>query len=777
MTKFLDLLEFFDQDHKLYNSFLQDFFATGYDLPFNSDEIKDVHDAIISTINNRLNEAATRYNGLLLLNAYLTKCSPKMLSKYGMLWIGKATKELEDIDNHPQHLSITCKVIGNVITQCKSISELQKQISMENVKQLINILDNQESVINCGATYYLLATLLYHYPEACERLQTLIRKMIFLQIDASKSNLVNAGAKCFALLTRTTERSFKPPPTKLYYTCWTYNQALICNSLHDIMDSFFSDLLETESVDIWDKLKLSSISEENIFEYYSKQQQRFSNLCVYLSAMLHGCEERNSVLPNDILRILCRGLAIRPMHLKKENSIKGQILYFFLPKLHISLFNVLSAFIDGFKKELIPYGSTILQLFHQTLKWTANELKDQETISSSKPLKNLRLSVYKCLSLWLISNNSLSGIETIIDECLPFVLKDIISERDRVLLTVKNTSKSLSRKALKRIRDGQYEKNSALNNTIAIKKNPCLDADLCTEALITLQNILFCSYMKSTLYMNIQNVVIPLLYEYYLGSPVQTFYKENTQCRLQLLRILKDLQLNSHASLTPPTQYAIEIFEMALDDVNLDIVQEAQCALSELEKIIHPSAPTLCLPKTKELIEEDELRFNELKEQESMSNEEILPPSKKRPKIIDIVTFISDEKNHIDSGTNIIDKVTDKSISIDSSKSEDYLLQESKSIVNRVPLIEVKDIEKNAEPEQQNSVKEDQILSEESDKIIDIQSEQTEVKSTKTDAEKDSREGNPQQEDNLKTLEEVKDILMDNEKQMLLCFQDQLKDE
>ncbi|XP_043496201.1 uncharacterized protein LOC122520212 isoform X2 [Polistes fuscatus] len=717
MTKFLDLLEFFDQDHKLYNSFLQDFFATGYDLPFHSDEIKDVHDAIISTINNRLNEAATRYNGLLLLNAYLTKCSPKMLSKYGMLWIGKATKELEDIDNNPQHLSITCKVIGNVITQCKSISELQKQISMENVKQLINVLDNLESVINCGATYYLLATLLYHYPEACERLQTLIRKMIFIQIDASKSNLVNAGAKCFALLTRTTERSFKPPQTKLYYTCWTYNQALICNSLHDIMDSFFSDLLETESVDIWDKLKLSSISEENIFEYYSKQQQRFSNLCVYLSAMLQ------------------------------------------------------------FKKELIPYGSTILQLFHQTLKWTANELKDQETISSSKPLKNLRLSVYKCLSLWLISNNSLSGIETIIDECLPFVLKDIISERDRVLLTVKSTSKNLSKKALKRIRDGQYEKNSALNNTIAIKKNPCLDADLCMEALITLQNILFCSYLKSTLYMNIQNVVIPLLYEYYLGSPVQTFYKENTQCRLQLLRILKDLQLNSHASLTPPTQYAIEIFEMALDDVNLHIVQEAQCALSELEKIIHPSAPTLCLPKTKELIEEDELRSNELNEQESMSNEEILPPSKKRPKIIDIVTFISDEKNHIDSGTNIIDKVTNKSISIDSSKSEDYLLQESKSIVNRVPLIEVKDIEKNTEPELQNSVKEDQISSKESDKIIDRQSEQTEVKLIKTDAEKDLREDNPRQEDNLKTLEGMEDILMDDEKQMLLCFQDQLKDE
>lgn len=88
------------------------------------------------------------------------------------------------------------------------------------------------------------------------------------------------------------------------------------------------------------------------------------------------------------------------------------------------------------------------------------------------------------------------------------------------------------------------------------------------------------------------------MYEYYLGSPTETFYKEKTQCRLQLLKILKDLQLNSHGSTASSTQYAIQIFEMALNDSNLHIVQEARCALSELEKIIHPLAPTLCLPKT-----------------------------------------------------------------------------------------------------------------------------------------------------------------------------------
>lgn len=53
------------------------------------------------------------------------------------------------------------------------------------------------------------------------------------------------------------------------------------------------------------------------------------------------------MLPDDILRILCRGLAIKPMNLKRQNSFKEQILYLILPKLHISLFNVLSALIEG----------------------------------------------------------------------------------------------------------------------------------------------------------------------------------------------------------------------------------------------------------------------------------------------------------------------------------------------------------------------------------------------------------------------------------------------
>lgn len=52
------------------------------------------------------------------------------------------------------------------------------------------------------------------------------------------------------------------------------------------MDVLFSSLIELENVNVWDKLELPNITEENIIQYFFKQKQRFLNLCSYLSCML-----------------------------------------------------------------------------------------------------------------------------------------------------------------------------------------------------------------------------------------------------------------------------------------------------------------------------------------------------------------------------------------------------------------------------------------------------------------------------------------------------------
>lgn len=89
-----------------------------------------------------------------------------------------------------------------------------------------------------------------------------------------------------------------------------------------------------------------------------------------------------------------------------------------------------------FAQELVPFGMTILELFQTVLQWTNTDLKNQITFRNSKPFRSVKIQAYKCLCSWLMNTSSLSGIETIANECINSILKDIIPERDRISLTV-----------------------------------------------------------------------------------------------------------------------------------------------------------------------------------------------------------------------------------------------------------------------------------------------------------------------------------------------------
>ncbi|KZC05222.1 Proline-, glutamic acid- and leucine-rich protein 1 [Dufourea novaeangliae] len=579
MATIMGLINCHDHSSKEFDELLQDLICSNGDIPFHIEQINGTENAIVSVINNYLNQARTRYNGLVILDKILSHCSKDIVSKYCILWISKATQVLESIHSVPQELNISCKVLGQLIIRTKGISEIQKQISTQNVKQLISVVGNLNTEKKCGSVYYLIAVLLHQYPEVCERFQAIIKKLVLLQVDSTQKNLVDASARCYALLAKATERTFKPPLSNPTYTGWLYHEAVICNNLHIIMNVLFSDLVELENVSILDKLELPHISAESIFESYFKRKRRFLNLCSYLAYMLREFDKKNSVLTQEILKVICRGLAVQPSNVKNLESFKNQFLYVIIPQLHVALFNVLDALIYGFKEQLIPFGSTILQLFLQTLQWT-EEVTETNT-------------------------HSLSGVETIADEYLPSILKDIVPEKDRVLLTIQKTT-NLSKRQLKRLRNNQYEEGVYLTNGLTSSKEYYLDVDVCKGSLMAVENIFSNggTLLKQTFVKTIQNIIIPLLYDCYLSSTEHKFYKENSDCRLHLLRLLRTLQMNPHCSVPLPTQYSLEIFEMALCDNNLCIMQEAKVALAELEKIVHPHAPSIQLTQVETIQKE-----------------------------------------------------------------------------------------------------------------------------------------------------------------------------
>lgn len=92
--------------------------------------------------------------------------------------------------------------------------------------------------------------------------------------------------------------------------------------------------------------------------------------------------------------------------------------------------------------------------------------------------------------------------------------------------------------------------------------------------------------------------MLVLSYETYLNPLQNYFYQKNHQCRLQLLRSLRALMMHPYPKMASPIQYSMGMFEMALNDQSVDIIQEAKVTLNELQKILHPSGPTLQLPLT-----------------------------------------------------------------------------------------------------------------------------------------------------------------------------------
>lgn len=132
-----------------------------------------VESKIITDINTNLNKAMTRNQGLdMLVHVILSRpVSNEILQEYALLWLSKATLVLSSNRSSTQDLTTACKVIGTLVVICMEIPEVQKQISIQNVKQLVAILSERKAEERCGAMFYLIAVLLYHYPEPCERLQ------------------------------------------------------------------------------------------------------------------------------------------------------------------------------------------------------------------------------------------------------------------------------------------------------------------------------------------------------------------------------------------------------------------------------------------------------------------------------------------------------------------------------------------------------------------------------------------------------------------------------
>lgn len=250
---------------------------------------------------------------------------------------------------------------------------------------------------------------------------------------------------------------------------------------------------------------------------------------------------------------------------------------------------------NSFGVELIAQTSLVYQLLEQTFKWTEELPIEEEIYDLTKDITNVRIAVYNCLHSWFENVGSSSGFELVSEEFTKHFLNDIVPQRSTVRLVIQS-SQHLSRRAQKKLKGQQPEENNKQSSLSTTRIN----VELCSAALVALEGALNASvFLKSTILKNIQCSVLGLLNECYLEPSEVTYFTSNVECRLNLLRVLKSIQINRFST-PPPTNHTIQVAQMAINDSNLEIRQEAKLLLAHLAKVVYPSAPSLEKPFVEE---------------------------------------------------------------------------------------------------------------------------------------------------------------------------------
>ncbi|XP_058807016.1 proline-, glutamic acid- and leucine-rich protein 1-like [Phymastichus coffea] len=556
---------------------------------------------VVAAINTKLERAESHLQGLNLLYQFLPRISKDSLVNNFPRWISKVTQILNNA--HASSIEIVCQTTGALVAKCKKIPELDKNVSINNVKLIIKILVQRYDQDNDGALLNLLIVLLYHYPESCARLQGHYNKIITACIDDINDDIIITGAKCYTLLVRALERSFNNLPKNepiifpdnVFASCHVSHQIDLCHNLCMLMDELFQDLISvsvefpnvTQNNTKIINLELSELSRHNLIDYFRAAQNRFTNICIYLSTLLKigGNGRKKYVLPNLILQVICKGLAITPANLQENDNNedrKREFLISILPAFHISLLNVLGDLILCFQQELLPFALTIQRLIVQTLEWTQK---------CYKRFKDIRILAYKTLTTWLKQAGTLSGFQLVADEFLPHILNDLSPPSKKSIVLTSN-------KGTKRKSKTQNSKSTQTTSNKDSEISLYSDMELCSQVLSTTQAIVSNAnvFLKQSFYIEIRNATVLLLCEQYTKKEYFPVSLENTEYRLQLMKTLQVLGLFIHVSTPPPTAIAIKMFGEAMQQADPDIREEAKLGFAMLRHIIYPSSPSLMLP-------------------------------------------------------------------------------------------------------------------------------------------------------------------------------------
>lgn len=551
--------------------------------------------SVVANINGKLNSTSTRYDGLLLLKTFLPQCPVEIFGKNVISWIQQCLKSIDGRQNKQALASASYQALKIILQMSQQMPEMKRTVSGSVVSKIIDAfqqiapLEVSLSMLEC------LEVLMCNYGPSCGQHKNVLEKCVLQYVDSSDANVIKRVAHCVAFLPLLGGGGSLGAN---HVSRWKQEHQKVCATLHYILDELFDSVREIpnshSSVTSDQVLSLPSTSETVPLPRVYQLMNRFINVSKFLQAiLLSEFPVEKTVLPDEILGIVCRGLAVTSHTMGKKVSADLLMVGAMLPQIHVALLKVLDSLITCCGNNLLPYAPVICKLVLQTLKWTSAE---KWAYGIEKPYGQLRVAACNTLMLWLQTSNCGSCVELISEELVSFLLQDIWFEKEAVALSVQYTSNKKEQK-YKRNTSEQQQGVETSRKYIPDQKS---NSKTCRAALRVLQWMLHSAamFIKPTTHRLLQEKTVGLLFDIQRASSASDlpFPYAETSCRLELYRLLHTLVIEPHATWPPPTQFAVHMLSAGRSDPNLKVSSFCTSALIAAEKLVHPASGTLHFP-------------------------------------------------------------------------------------------------------------------------------------------------------------------------------------
>lgn len=247
-------------------------------------------DPVVSQISYQLNNVSSKYEGLLLLRAFLPQCSLDVIEQKGALWLTICTKVC--VQKKPANaIQIAYDIINELLRRSVHIPDLAKAISSNLLVKIV------ESIVGVPKQCQLAALACLQlcmelYPGPCGSSRNSIERHLSTFVDQTDAGLVKEAGKCLLLLQQIRGGGNQGVSQK---NAWALLQMQLLRTLHGNLDEMYVNTAETFDSGLNGnangdgELQLKFPEIELSPEPITRATQlvtRFNNICQYLRTAL-----------------------------------------------------------------------------------------------------------------------------------------------------------------------------------------------------------------------------------------------------------------------------------------------------------------------------------------------------------------------------------------------------------------------------------------------------------------------------------------------------------